>query len=79
MRAKITRALYCATATPLCQLFAHAQMIRVKGDRELDWEERPRTRMSDPTLATENEIDREDSNRELGMEATKEWISRMSQ
>ena len=37
-------------------------MIRVKGDRKLDREERPRTRMSDPTL--ENKIDREDSNRE---------------
>ena len=31
--AKITRALYCAT--PLCQLFAYAQMIRVNRDQQL--------------------------------------------
>ena len=55
---KITHSLYS-----LCQLFAHAQMIRVEGDRELR-KKGPRTRMSDPTLATENEIDREDSNTE---------------
>ena len=61
MHAKITRALYCAT--PLFQqLFAHAQMIRIKGSKTR--EERPRTRMSDPTIATENKLDREDSNRE---------------
>jgi hypothetical protein len=30
-------------------------------------EERPRTRISDPTLATKNELDREDSNRERAL------------
>ena len=58
---KITRPLYCAMPF-FQQLFAHAQMIRIKGSKT--WEERPRTRMSDPTIATENELDREDSNRE---------------
>ena len=49
----------------LYQLLAHAQMIRVKGDRELGKKGHvPRTRMLDQTLATENELDREYSNRE---------------
>ena len=38
-------------------------MFRVEGDQEFG-KKGPRTMISDPTLATENEIDREDSNRE---------------
>ena len=41
--------------------FAHAQMIRVKGDREVGKEGQD----IDLTLATENKLDREDSNRDV--------------
>ena len=58
-------------------------MTSVKGDREVG-KKGPRTRMLDPTLARENEIDRETATeskrgkRVLGMEAMNERIS-MSQ
>ena len=49
------------------------QMTSVKGDREVG-KKGPRTRMSDPKLARENEIDRKDSNRERARKkGSRDW------
>ena len=53
-----TCSLLCHASLPIICACSNDQSQRTR-------EERTRTRMSDPTLATENELDREDSNREL--------------
>ena len=55
-----TCSLLCHASLPIICACSNDQSQRRSRTRE----ERPRTRISDPTLATENKIDREDSNRE---------------